>query len=600
MTFLPETTNSDGDHWYKRLGHGGQPGGGWCVGLPEPWILWDTRNHDGTTLNKIDNEYGAGDPIVNEGTGPDEWDLEIETFSQGSGLWGCVAYKTLNWPNSFGTSGTNHPDDWPDLGGTPCEGGITWMIAVGEWAQLRNRNEWDGYIECEILCDNDPPNSIYFQVIYIFTPEGDIGSAPSLPEWGSFGGIYLLNTFSEWYPEDSDMNGEYVDLVNTLHVIHFDPANNQIWRWINGVLTVTPWLDWDSLNPIDPDAENWTNDLSSGGCDNDFVAATDTIGELFTYFGEHGPTENFPVVGEAWSPLKGAALFRGCPPSATDLEEWYDYWFPGDDQVLMPIWDEATRQGLANTDSHSADFEVPSGGYTRCLLDVLCSGGGTRFLCEIDVVAGDEITIELGGQGGSQLTGTGGWPDGGTGGSAAGTPSRWAEGGGGATRIYLNGVLVLIAAGNGGRAFRFNLAGGTIATFQGGTPGDPEVTVDGNPGLGTVVANRGLGGTSSAGGDGGDNSGENGDTDGTGQGGDGQANTQISGSDRHSGGGGGGGGDHGGGAGGTAAGSSTAPGAGGAGSHWFDSSVTILDTLLYSTSGGSSSTPSRVTLVFVP
>jgi len=100
------------------------------------------------------------------------------------------------------------------------------------------------------------------------------------------------------------------------------------------------------------------------------------------------------------------------------------------------------------------------------------SGGGGHAYAILKVEPGDEITIEVGEGGNPGLLtsgGIGGWPDGGSG----GRDSNFAGGGGGgSTRIYVNGVLRLVAGAGGGED------GGSAVNGSGGDGGGLSGGVD--------------------------------------------------------------------------------------------------------------------------
>lgn len=334
MPFQPEENNADNDRWdggITRLG--GVPGMAACVGLGEPIILWDTRNHDGTSLELTDELYPAGDPIVNEGVGlpdPTVWDLDVEVF--GTDLrWYATAYKTVDWPNSYATSGTNPPTDWDDLGGPPDQGGFTMMFAVGPWApSADDPTEYDGYIEVDIYSNEVSPGDLSLGLDGIFYHDGAIGDAPSAAEWGSVVEQYFNGSayYWSWLPDRPDLDGEYVDLEPAkLITVHWDPATKMSTMWHDTTLQKIAWLDRPSPNPISPRGEDQYIGADYSDVRDTFGDASDVISRLFTFFGIFGPTLGFPGVGTAYYPIRGFALFRGCAPSSEDLTEWQSYWF---------------------------------------------------------------------------------------------------------------------------------------------------------------------------------------------------------------------------------------------------------------------------------
>lgn len=136
------------------------------------------------------------------------------------------------------------------------------------------------------------------------------------------------------------------------------------------------------------------------------------------------------------------------------------------------------------------------GGGTRSSGATPGPGGGGGFVWfDLAVISGDIIKLEVGVSGkGSTSTsaaGAGGWPDGGTAGLVS-VGSYGCGGGGGSTRVYLNGTVVGVAAGGGGGGqFTGGSAGGLVG--QAGGFGETKGGV-----LGSTVS--GTGATQSAGG----------------------------------------------------------------------------------------------------
>lgn len=576
------TQTTDGDPDFAKQHHirmvGALPGGNYGCGLGDPWILWDTRTYDGSSLilAGAGSTYPAGDQLINQGIGGDKWDLDVETVVDSTtGAFQIIPYKTLNWPNDFATSGTNHPTTWDDVGGKYCDaGGVTWMIAIGVFAAMDDDGDRQGYIESDIILRDGlifETTGIFFWDDWISIPGGD-------SIWHSFYGIYPAEDFIEHYPGDVQLDGTYLQIENKLLVVHWDPLNNQAWKWINTERYKHQWMEDAPGSPLAPLGDEQSLFVQYPCDENEGGDGPAT--EVFIYQGDAGRFATPPPLGAGWNPMRGVAMFRGDPPCQADIDEWYDYFFgdglPGHPLVIEgPTYE---RNSIADTASHSEDYIVPSGDWSAARVAVnpavspWCRGQSGRVTVEIPVVAGDTITIELGGRGGNFSNGAGGWPDGGQGGVSA-AAGNYGAGGSGSTRLYKNGVLMAIVAGSGGGCYGGNTPG-TISSLLGGSEGggygDNLVTVNGRNGRANSLESglAGLGATSAAVGAGGWGSGAgSGSTGGTGE-----ASTYTSGSQRRSGGGGGGGGLFGGGGGG--AGSSSLPGGGGAGSHWFHASTT--------------------------
>lgn len=115
------------------------------------------------------------------------------------------------------------------------------------------------------------------------------------------------------------------------------------------------------------------------------------------------------------------------------------------------------------------------------------SGASGHVTVDIDLVAGDTLTIEVGGGGQPGKSspvaegGLGGWPDGGFGVRGDTHPG----GGGGSSRLYKNGTLVAVCGAGGGSA---GYSGGGSAGAGGGEVGQ------------SATINGGTGGTQTGGG----------------------------------------------------------------------------------------------------
>ena len=114
------------------------------------------------------------------------------------------------------------------------------------------------------------------------------------------------------------------------------------------------------------------------------------------------------------------------------------------------------------------------------------SGASGHVIFEIDLVAGDTLSIEVGGGGQAGRSspvaegGLGGWPDGGYGVRG----DEYPGGGGGSSRVYLNGTLLAVCGAGGGSGGFVN---GGSAGAGGGEVGQSSSTGDGGTG-GTQTA----------------------------------------------------------------------------------------------------------------
>jgi hypothetical protein len=594
---LTQETNADPDYLVQTGRTVGTFGGAQNgCGLGEPWILWDTRNHDGTSMiGGPDGAYPYGDMLVNEGIGGDKWDLPIEIGRESNGSYFFFPYKTLNWPNSFGTSGTNHPTSWEDLGGNYCDaGGITYMVVLGKFGYDYERAERSGYVEGPIILrgqvpGSDPPGyeSLYFQTNHIFYFHDWRDGAETIPIWYNFFGIFPCDAFLEYLPDKPLEDESQISIEYTMFTMHWDPQNRRAYLWINRDLFEVPWLEEPNTNPLptppgatDPYGDNvqWWN--MEGDCETN-ACGDDPALQTFIYQGDAGPFATPPPVGVPWDPMRAVAMFRGAGPCQDDIDYWYDYFLGSPEESYLTAGEgfigrvDSGGTTLVHTEPHSHTISFPEVEFSRIRIIVAPARGGRSqaYLSiggvgvEFDCTNDDEVVVELGGQGGEAnsggtiTAGAGGWPDGGDGGPSLLAPYK-GGGGGGSTRIYKNGVLMAIVAGAGGGCYGGNPPTQGVGGSAGGVYGDNLTTTVGGNGI-SLAGLGGGGGTASGPG----LAGGAGATDGSGsQGGDGAAST-APGTNYRSGGGGGGGGLFGGGGGG--AGASLQPGGGGAGSHWF-------------------------------
>jgi hypothetical protein len=115
-----------------------------------------------------------------------------------------------------------------------------------------------------------------------------------------------------------------------------------------------------------------------------------------------------------------------------------------------------------------------SGGSWR---DARVSGGGGGYTyLEVPVTAGDQVIVQVGGRGeyhNQQRSAVGGWPDGGRGSYGDGIGA----GGGGSSRLWLNGTLIGVAGG-GGAGSGYDGNGGA----GGGATGENSSTASGGSG----------------------------------------------------------------------------------------------------------------------
>lgn len=475
--------------------------------LQEPYIIWDSR-----TLSATDSV------LHNNGTAGELFDLKLgteynerdnhpyTTLFPTSYMYG---YKTRNWDNSFATT-PDPPGGFPtgqdDIGGDTCQGAYTMMIAFAPTFRQRE------IVEAELIARGatDPEAYMYIEVDFLSNYDTADGGGVSLCQ-----NVIGDNDASGTDPESTDIFHEWYDRLNYCQWFQATPSPTYVPHPIEGqpiagkliTYVVDTWMgtyhvwndttlvkfydiwgdyeppgfenyDYNFIDWIMPCWYNTQGNLNPG-----------EFRELFLHFYGHETQCTLYVDGGSWANMVGVAFFRG-RPSEADLEYWHSYFYPPN-QAYQPIAmiNEITRDGLANTDPHSSTFIVPDNGYdpehglypvNKVTLELIYARGGSQredvrnsrrsaVFAEINVNPGDEITIELGGQGQDyRQSGLGGWPDGGNGGLSS-TNGTYGGGGGGSTRIYLNGQLYIHMPGGGGGAAS-SVSGGPSTVDEYGLP----------------------------------------------------------------------------------------------------------------------------------
>lgn len=114
----------------------GQPTGlGQPSGLLEPFILWDSRSWTGAV--------GVGTAgLPNEGTAGSFFDLDVTERLVGDGYYAYFAKQgvTLNSAEWVTTA-----VDWDDIGGPPCDGPVTMIVAIGSFPRSRTGGAFTGF-----------------------------------------------------------------------------------------------------------------------------------------------------------------------------------------------------------------------------------------------------------------------------------------------------------------------------------------------------------------------------------------------------------------------------------------------------------------------
>ncbi|USN14267.1 putative lectin-like domain protein [Brevundimonas phage vB_BpoS-Kabachok] len=136
------------------------------------------------------------------------------------------------------------------------------------------------------------------------------------------------------------------------------------------------------------------------------------------------------------------------------------------------------------------------------------AGAGAFSLAEFLVKPGDVVRVDVASGGGvpaptDTVSGLGGWPDGGRGGKYEAAGTSLAGSGGGSSRVWINGVLQLVAGGGGGANSWYSAAvpgDGGAAGGRIGLPGAGPATTVGNGGRdyrGGLLRGRAVGSISS-------------------------------------------------------------------------------------------------------
>lgn len=585
-------------------GHGG-PGLHTDVGTPSqglvqmPVYWWDTKDWEQLWFSHtVDPFNGFNGVIPNKGSAGRRYDLPVEMDTSGGVSDAIAGFDWYNWPlpDTLGFVGhpqldlsypvyTNFmPDDWLDaIGGPFIAGGpFCFVILLGPdpesgfgnacEAQIWGLDLDDGWIAFIGDLDEGEMFIEWFDYVHDSTNFSSIrGPDPGWTGWNDLT-PHAGKLLTLWQDSDTGDGDLFID-------------DHSLWSDITyGGVFSDPGLDRGDV----------FYKMSSGGSDISSLNDPDTVWvnkpgpphEALYEIEANWETTLPSAPGTAWPNVEVMALFRGAP-TPDEIREIktaaaagtlpFGLSPPGD-----PPWGMFHRNFDGDpTDPFSENYTVPAGvSSVRVHVRPACGQYSYRLkgvYFDLDCSAGDTITVELGGRGGpfgsvaTAFAGVGGWPDGGNGGiNTAPTPDIVASGGGGSTRILLNGVEVAVIAGSGGGCGATAVAGGGQ-----GLPTSSSATWDGTNGyignLNNQIESGGGATTAAPGAAGVTAGGTIAATAGVGaQGGEGAHRAVGTGS----GGGGAGGGFFGGGGGGLRiSGSNRSPAGGGAGSHWFDTGV---------------------------
>jgi hypothetical protein len=272
--------------------------------LTTPYVLWDTRTWDGTT------GLGTGG-LPNLGAGGSDFDLDVSVISTNAGTRTAV-YASQNgaaWASVPGTL------DWANIGGLPCAAPWTYITAYGAFP-----NTFD-YCEADVLFSTTAGSGGQFaggQTIGFYKSAPPVNAA----DGSTFNNIFVGSYYSLWNaPQTEVANNADTYLKNIMTTTTLNTMGN------GG--SYAAYRDFAQItNTVAGTQDEGDGFAVADGCSDFDPSSTLTDDYKFFYLGEHRATgyPNPPTVGDAWSGVIGAALFRGCPSEA-DLAYWHNYFY---------------------------------------------------------------------------------------------------------------------------------------------------------------------------------------------------------------------------------------------------------------------------------
>lgn len=275
-----------------------------CGPLSNPYVLWDTREWNGV--------LGLGTRgLPNLGSGGSEFDLDVYS----------VPYTYLGSPGTatFASqgSGTWQPPNplinWSNVGGHPCAGAFTKIVAYGDFPGTPD------YCEADILFSITSGSGGQFGI------SQGIGFYKSAPPVNAADGNTFVNTFtgieySLWNaPQTETTDNANTFLKNVMITVTHDSVfgNFTAFRGLSQV-----------VNTIAGTQDEVDGSVTEGGCSAFSPSSVLTDDYHFFYCGEDRRVgaSNPPPVGEPWTGIVGCALFRGRPTSS-DLAYWQTYFY---------------------------------------------------------------------------------------------------------------------------------------------------------------------------------------------------------------------------------------------------------------------------------
>lgn len=287
--------------------------------LSAPLILWDSRNWNGST------GVGTGG-LANEGSAGSIFNLDVmRSVGENGEIDHRGVQNSQSWVTPFG-------GDWDVLGGPPCDGPFTMILAVGTFQSLRPA----GGLEATMLMRTVSPQLTHFGAAFsLFTTDDDrlTGQSEMFTGGNELSSLYPYNRYE---PVENAAGfvpggaGQYVR--ERLLVMTQDSVDGGGSYWRNGV-AVTPRLDFIGPAQTYP-GEQFDVDNTFQSCQYG-PSSLASNNARFCIFGVDKRYDEI-VPGEAWNGPIGYALFRG-EPTPEDLAYWHDYFFNGYVPYVSPM-----------------------------------------------------------------------------------------------------------------------------------------------------------------------------------------------------------------------------------------------------------------------
>lgn len=346
-------------------------GGGGCGTLGQPYVLWDTR------VWRADAMGHGLRAMPNLGIGGPQFDLDVYNVGTPGDLTTIASHNNDEWLGS-----PRIP--WSAVGGLPCAGPFTVLMAWGEFPEDQT------YAEGDMLFANGK----YVQQFGLTQCLGFLHSlANDQADRSTFAAVfhgYGFGSYNQWnLPTDVEtVPGSATQyLRNTLIAVTMDSVDLKCDRCYSN--NTTGGNRQIPEQPDGPGQEEFFIGTSAGDCA-DHAGETYIGTHHFFYCGEH---RSSPVTGASpgvpFDSMVGTALFRGVP-SAGSMQYWYDYFYGPAPDPLPPYvspfpysggfskWTDGTyAYHEFGTNGAGGGSLVPVGGYTLpATIDFWLIGGG--------------------------------------------------------------------------------------------------------------------------------------------------------------------------------------------------------------------------------